>query len=101
AVAVAVVFNSLADYGARVPGGLASFDLFVARFDGLALALSIIDSLPLAGLSYAMATLLHRLAEDEALDDLGSSQPAPGDRRAHDQAIAPPERAAVYALPAE
>jgi hypothetical protein len=61
AVAVAVVFNSLADYGGRVPGGLVSFALFTARFDGLALALSIMDSLPLAGLSYAMATLLHRL----------------------------------------
>jgi hypothetical protein len=38
------------------------------------------DSLPLAGLSYAMAMLLHRLAEDEALHDPGSSQPVPGDR---------------------
>src|SRR6266545_1553215 len=64
AMAVAVVFNSLADYSARVPSGLTGFDLFVARFDGLALALSIMDSVPLAGLAYAMATLLHRLSED-------------------------------------
>jgi hypothetical protein len=34
AVAVAVVFDSLTDYGARVPGGLANLDLFMARFEG-------------------------------------------------------------------
>jgi hypothetical protein len=94
AVAVAVVFNSLSDYGARIPGGLASFDWFVARFDGLALALSIIDSLPLAGLAYAMAALLHRLAEDDVSDDDGIPRSVIGDRLAHDQTRAQRETAA-------
>jgi hypothetical protein len=95
AVAVAVVFNSLADYGGRVPGGLVSFALFTARFDGLALVLSIMDSLPLAGLSYAMATLLHRLAEGEAPEETDNTQTARADKQSHETT------APVYALPTE
>src|SRR5262245_50911947 len=58
----------LADYAQRVPSGLTNSQAFVARFDGLALGLSLVESLPLAALSYAMATLLHRLAEQETQD---------------------------------
>lgn len=63
AVGAAVLLNTIADYAARVPGGLASASQAWHRFDGLSLALSLIESLPLAGLAYAMASLLHRLGE--------------------------------------
>src|SRR5262245_43897210 len=63
AVAAAVLLNTVADYGTRVPGGLTSSTAFLTSFDSLALGLSLVESLPLAGLAYAMATLLHRLAE--------------------------------------
>lgn len=66
AVGTAVLLNTLADYAHRVPGGLDGWPQFRATFDGLALGLSLIESVPLAGLSYAMATLLHRLAEQPA-----------------------------------
>lgn len=63
AVGTAVLLNTLADYAHRVPGGLDGWPQFRATFDALALGLSLVESVPLAGLSYAMATLLHRLAE--------------------------------------
>jgi hypothetical protein len=63
AVGTAIVLNTIADYSQRVPGGLANAAQAWARFDILALALSLVESLPLAGLAYAMATLLHRLSE--------------------------------------
>ena len=66
AVIVAVILNTLADYQARVPGGLARWTVAVEQFDPLALALALIESAPLAALAYAMATLLHRLSEDES-----------------------------------
>ena len=66
AVGVAILLNALADYAARVPGGLESGPLAAARFDWLALALSVVESAPLAGLAFALATLLHRLAEPSA-----------------------------------
>jgi|GEM_PF-4601409 len=65
AVGAAILLNVVADYAARVPGGLAGSQEFLARFDWLHLALSIIESAPLAGLAYTIATLLHRLAEEE------------------------------------
>lgn len=65
AVATAIVLNTIADYSQRVPGGLADAKQFWDRFDVLALGLSLVESLPLAGLAYAMATLLHRLSESE------------------------------------
>jgi hypothetical protein len=66
AVVTAVVLNTIADYGTRNPHGLMSAGEAWARFDGLLLLLSLVESLPLAGLSFAMASLLHRLAEQEA-----------------------------------
>lgn len=66
AVATSVLLNTLADYAHRVPAGLASWERAQQLFDPLALGLSIAESLPLAGLAYAMAELLHRLAEVEA-----------------------------------
>jgi hypothetical protein len=65
AVVTAVVLNSIADYGTRNPQGLVSAAQAWQHFDGLLLLLSLVESLPLAGLSYAMASLLHRLAEQE------------------------------------
>lgn len=71
AVGTAIVLNVLADYTVRVPGGLATWTTAQARFDPLALALSILESAPLAGLAYAGATLLHRLSEaDVQLGDV-------------------------------
>ena len=43
--------------------GLASSAAFVARFDALAIGLALVESLPLAGLAFAMATLLHKLGD--------------------------------------
>ena len=64
AVITAIVLNGLADYADRVIGGLASWPDAVRLFDPLALALSLIESAPLAGLAYALASLLHRMAEE-------------------------------------
>jgi len=74
AVITAVVLNSVADYAARNPLGLVSAAQAWQHFDGLALALSLVESLPLAGLSYAMASLLHRLAEQEGQEAEADSQ---------------------------
>jgi hypothetical protein len=63
AVATAIALNGLADYAHRVPGGLASWVEAQRLFDPLALALAVGESMPLAGLAYALASLLHRLAE--------------------------------------
>lgn len=63
AVATSIVLNVLADYAARVPQGLASWPQAVASFDPLALGLAVLESAPLAGLAFALASLLHRLAE--------------------------------------
>jgi len=68
AVITAVVLNVIADYTMRVPDGLSSGVTFMATFDWLSLLLSVIESLPLAALAYAMATLLHRLSEVEEQD---------------------------------
>lgn len=66
AVATSIVLNVLADYAARVAGGLASWPAAVAAFDPLALGLAVVESAPLAGLAFALASLLHRLAEAPA-----------------------------------
>lgn len=63
AVVASVVFNTLQDYGVRVPGGLKNTQTFLATFDVLSAILSFIESLPLAGLAYAATILAHRLAE--------------------------------------
>ena len=70
AVLTAISLNSIADYAARVPGGLASWAEAQRLFDPLGLALAVAESVPLAALAYAMATLLHRLAEadDQAVE---------------------------------
>ncbi len=65
AVTTAVVLNTIADYQAHIPDGLKTWATFRSSFDGLALGLSLIERLPLAGVAFAMATLLHRLAEVE------------------------------------
>lgn len=59
AVATAIVLNVLADYAARVPVGLTGATAFLATFDWLLLALSVLESAPLAGLAYTLAVLLH------------------------------------------
>jgi hypothetical protein len=69
AVGTSIALNVLADYSARVPNGLSSWHALAASFDPLALCLAIIESAPLAGLAFALASLLHRLAEQpEPLD---------------------------------
>ena len=74
AVATAIVLNTLADYGTRtavlnaagdvVENGLSSLEASGRLFDELALLLSFVESAPLAGLAFALASLLHRLAEE-------------------------------------
>lgn len=64
AVATSITLNVLADYAARVPGGLASWPAAMRLFDPLGLALAVLESAPLAGLAFALASLLHRLAEE-------------------------------------
>lgn len=59
AVITAVVFNTLAHYALKVPGAYSG-----AALSPLAALLSLITSLPLAGLAYAVSVLLHRLSED-------------------------------------
>jgi hypothetical protein len=63
AVLTAITLNVLADYAARVPGGLSSAAQFLASFDALLLALSALESAPLATLAYTLATLLHSSAQ--------------------------------------
>ena len=59
AVLTAITLNVLADYAARVPAGLSGAAQFLASFDWLLLALSLLESAPLAALAYTLATLLH------------------------------------------
>jgi predicted RNA-binding Zn-ribbon protein involved in translation (DUF1610 family) len=70
AVATAIVLNVLADYAARVPAGLTSAAAFLGTFDWLLLALSVLESAPLAGLAYTLAVLLHTrsIAQHSAAD---------------------------------
>jgi hypothetical protein len=84
AVATSITLNSLADYAARVPGGLSSSGQALALFDPLALGLSVLESAPLAGLAYALATLLHRLAEEGA-----PAEVVPETAEGHDTASQP------------
>jgi hypothetical protein len=63
AVVIARVLNTIADYAARVLGRLSSAATVWSSFDGIALLLSLVDSVPLAGLSCTMATSPHQLAE--------------------------------------
>jgi hypothetical protein len=70
-VATAVVFNTLARYQAMVclPAADDAVQFCTLRavgFDWLALALAVLESVPLAGLAYAVSVLLHRLSEDAA-----------------------------------
>jgi hypothetical protein len=88
AVGVAVLLNTLADYQTRTAvmqgetilrHGLTNWTTAQALFDPLALGLSIVESLPLAGLAYAMAELLHRLGD--ATPDAPAPPRAPRGRR--------------------
>lgn len=65
AVTTAVALNSVADYAQRIPGGLAGWSQAQRLFDPLALTLAVLESVPLAALAFAMASLLHRIAEAE------------------------------------
>jgi ribosomal protein S27AE len=95
-VATAVIFNTLARYQAMVcpplsaaeiaRGIVSSCTLRTAPFDGIALGLAVLESIPLAGLAYAISVLLHRLSEEEArkthappdaLADAGTAYTAP------------------------
>jgi hypothetical protein len=83
AVITAIALNGLADYAHRVIGGLASWAAAQHLFDPLALILSLAESAPLAGLAFALASLLHRLAEEQATaghetpTDAEPAEPAP------------------------
>ena len=66
AVVTAIALNGLADYAHRVAGGLASWASAQRLFDPLALILALAESAPLAGLAFALASLLHRLAEEDS-----------------------------------
>lgn len=76
-VATAVIFNTLARYQAMVcpplsaseiaRGIVSSCTLRTATFDAIALGLAVLESIPLAGLAYAISVLLHRLSEASAL----------------------------------
>lgn len=94
AVATAVSLNALADYAHRVPGGLASWQDAQLLFDPLAASLALAESLPLAALAYAMATLLHRLAEAE-----GDAPEAPASLPDAPQAALLLAREAAYPQP--
>lgn len=61
AVATAVTFNTLAHYQMKVEDAFTG-----ANFGVLAFFLSLLTSLPLAGLAYAVSVLLHRLSDDSA-----------------------------------
>ena len=54
AVLTAITLNVLADYAARVPAGLSGAAQFLATFDWLLLALSVLESAPLATLAYTL-----------------------------------------------
>jgi len=68
AVLTAITLNVLADYAARVPDGLSGAAQFLALFDWLLLALSVLESAPLAALAYTLATLLHSSAQQHTAD---------------------------------
>ena len=68
AVLTAITLNVLADYAARVPVGLSGAAQFLASFDWLLLALSVLESAPLAALAYTLATLLHSSAQQHTAD---------------------------------
>ena len=68
AVLTAIVLNVLADYAARVPAGLSGAAQFLETFDWLLLALSVLESAPLATLAYTLATLLHSSAQQRTAD---------------------------------
>ena len=85
AVVTAIALNGLADYAHRVAGGLASWASAQRLFDPLALILALAESAPLAGLAFALASLLHRLAEED------SQRPADTEASATQRPRAPTE----------
>jgi hypothetical protein len=82
AVATAIVLNVLADYAGRVPAGLTDAAAFLATFDWLLLALSVLESAPLVGLAYTLAVLLHTRSSKQYNADDASSMLASTDRTA-------------------
>jgi predicted RNA-binding Zn-ribbon protein involved in translation (DUF1610 family) len=78
AVITAVTFNTLAHYRIKVEAGLEG-----AALDWLALALSLLTSLPLAGLAYAVSVLLHRLSETEHAQRTAHTEAAPPPHAPH------------------
>lgn len=91
AVVTAIALNGLADYAHRVAGGLASWASAQRLFDPLALILALAESAPLAGLAFALASLLHRLAEED------SQRPAAEDTEKHPQTPTPTEPSLSWA----
>jgi len=77
AVLTAITLNVLADYAARVPTGLSSAAQFLATFDWLLLALSVLESAPLATLAYTLATLLHTHSGSHPHPQPDASHPHP------------------------
>jgi len=77
AVLTAIVLNVLADYAARVPAGLSGAAQFLASFDWLLLALSVLESAPLATLAYTLATLLHTHSSSHPHPQPDASHPHP------------------------
>ena len=77
AVLTAITLNVLADYAARVPAGLSGAAQFLATFDVLLLALSVLESAPLATLAYTLATLLHTHSGSHPHPQPDASHPHP------------------------
>lgn len=75
AVLASILFNTLFDYQKRIPDGLKNTDSFLNNFDILSAILSLVESLPLAGLAWAITILAHRLSEtveDSAAEETNS-----------------------------
>jgi len=83
AVLTAITLNVLADYAARVPAGLSGAAQFLASFDWLLLALSVLESAPLATLAYTLATLLHTHSGSHPHPQPDASYPHPQSHTAH------------------
>jgi hypothetical protein len=92
-VATAIVLNILADYSLRVPGVFQSSSAFLSQFDWVLFLLSILVSIPLPGLAFAIMLLLHELEVIErSINDTTSTHPVTADRRNHRSSRPVPRR---------
>jgi ribosomal protein S27AE len=100
AVLTAITLNVLADYAARVPAGLSGAAQFLASFDWLLLALSVLESAPLATLAYTLATLLHTHSVSHPQPDASHTASHTAHHTAHtDTNTAHTQRTASYRCP--